>query len=87
MKTHCLQAQRDVLFPMTSALQELETLSVPERVQIVDDLWDSIARSNGDLAVPQWQKDELTRRKNLYLQNPDSGETWDQVKKSILQQR
>lgn len=70
---------------MTTALQELETLSVPERVQIVEDLWDSIARSNADLPVPQWQKDELTRRKNRYLQNPDSGETWDQVKKSILQ--
>ena len=70
---------------MTTALQELETLSVPERVQIVEDLWDSIARSNADLPVPQGQKDELTRRKNRYLQNPDSGKTWDQVKKSILQ--
>jgi len=62
-------------------------LSVLERVQLVEDLWDSIARSNTDLPVPQWQKDELARRKQRYLQHPDSGETWDQVKRSILQLR
>jgi putative addiction module component (TIGR02574 family) len=72
---------------MTTALQELETLSVLERVQLVEDLWDSIARSNAELPVPQWQKDELARRKQRYLQHPESGATWDQVKRSILQPR
>jgi len=70
---------------MTIALQELESLSVPERVQLVEDLWDSIARSNANLPVPQWQKDELARRKARYLQNTDSCQTWAQVKRSILQ--
>jgi putative addiction module component (TIGR02574 family) len=70
---------------MTTTLQEFETLSVPERVQIVEDLWDNIAQSNANLPVWQWQRDELARRKNRYLQNPDAGETWDQVKQSILQ--
>ena len=70
---------------MTTAFQELEALSVPERMQIVEDLWDSIARSNADLPVPQWQKDELARRKTRHLQNPRSGKTWDQVKQAILQ--
>ena len=72
---------------MTPTLQELETLSVPERVQLVEDLWDSIARSNANLPVPQWQKDELTRRKRNYSQNPDSGESWEQVKQSILMRK
>jgi len=72
---------------MAIALQELETLSVSERVQIVEDLWDSIAQSNANLPIPQWQKDELARRKQRFLQNPASGETWDQVKRSVLQPR
>jgi putative addiction module component (TIGR02574 family) len=72
---------------MTTALQELEKLSVSERLQIVEDLWDSIARSNANVPVPQWQKDELALRKTRYLRNPDSGKTWDQVKQSILQPR
>lgn len=70
---------------MTTAIQRLETLSVPERVQLVEDLWDSIARSSEEIPIPQWQKDELTRRRRRYLQNPDSGRTWDQVKEDILQ--
>jgi len=72
---------------MTTVLQELETLSVLERVQIVEDLWDSIARSNASVPIPQWQKDELDRRKKNYLRNPDSGLTWDNVKQDILQSR
>ena len=72
---------------MTTAIQELERLSVPERVQLVEDLWDSIARSNADVPVPQWQKDELDRRKQNYLRNPDAGLPWDEVKRDILQSR
>lgn len=72
---------------MTTALRELEMLPVSERVQLVKDLWDSIARSNAQLPVPQWQKDELARRKQNFLQNPDSGRTWDEVKRDIIQSR
>jgi putative addiction module component (TIGR02574 family) len=72
---------------MTTALQELETLSVAERVQLVEDLWDSIARSNAEVPIPQWQKNELGRRKRNYLRNPDSGLKWGQVQQDILQSR
>ncbi len=72
---------------MTTALQKLEMLPVPERVQLVEDLWDSIARSNAEVPIPQWQKDELDRRKQNYLRNTSSGQTWDEVKRDILQLR
>jgi putative addiction module component (TIGR02574 family) len=69
----------------TAVLEELETLPVPERVQLVEDLWDSIWRSNANLQVHQWQKDEIDRRKLNYRQNPNSGESWTQVKQAMLQ--
>ena len=72
---------------MTTALQALATLPVAERLQLVEDLWDSIARSNADIPVPQWQKNELKRRKQNYLSNPNSALTWDKVKDDILQSR
>lgn len=72
---------------MTTVLEELEKLSVPERLQLVEDLWDSIARSNASLPIPQWQKDELSRRKDRYLCNPESVLTWEQAKRDILQSR
>ena len=52
---------------LTSAMQELDTLPVPERVQLVEDVWDSIARNNAEVTMPQWQKAELDRRKRNYL--------------------
>ena len=67
-----------------TTLQELETLSVPEKLQLVEDLWDSIARSRTAIPIPGWQKEELARRKEKYLQNPDSALPWSEVKKSIL---
>ncbi len=70
---------------MTDVLEALEKLTVPERLQIVEDLWDSIARSNADIPMPQWQKDELARRKEHYLRNPDSGLSWAQAKRDIVQ--
>ena len=72
---------------MTDLLEALEKLTVPERLQIVEDLWDSIARSNADIPLPQWQKDELALRKQKYLSNPDSGLSWAQAKRDILQSR
>jgi len=72
---------------MTTPLRELEALSVSERVQLVEDLWDSIARSSEEIPIPQWQKDELDRRKQNYLRNPESGQTWDQMKQDILRSR
>ena len=69
---------------MSKVLEELEKLSVAERLQIVEDLWDGIARSNADIPVPQWQKDELERRKQKYLKNPGSVQSWDAVKRNVL---
>ena len=70
---------------MNPGIHVLETLSVSERVQLVEDLWDSIARSNAEIPIPQWQKKELARRKQNYLRNPGSGRTWEEVKHEILQ--
>lgn len=72
---------------MSKVLDELEKLSVTERVQLVEELWDSIARSNAEIPLPQWQRDELDRRKEKYAQNPDSVRTWDEVKNDILRPR
>ncbi|MBN1362607.1 MAG: addiction module protein, partial [Sedimentisphaerales bacterium] len=48
---------------MAPDLHELKKLPLAERVQLVEDLWDSIARSSEDLPMPAWQKAELARRK------------------------
>jgi putative addiction module component (TIGR02574 family) len=52
-----------------------------ERLQLVEDLWDSLAQEDAQLPTPAWKRDELRRRKEHLQQDPDSGRTWEQVKR------
>lgn len=58
-------------------------LSPPEKLQLVEDLWDDLAATPSDVPVYQWQKDELARRKSNLMNNPASGLSWDEVKSNI----
>ncbi len=70
---------------MVPDINSFDQLPLTERLLLVEDLWDSIARNHAiDLPIPDWQKEELTRRKQKYLHNPDSAIPWPDVKRSIL---
>lgn len=65
---------------MNPNLAPLFKLSRAERLQLVEDLWDSIALENEALPIPDWKANELRRRKERFTQNSDSGRTWEEVK-------
>ncbi len=70
---------------MRPEFRHIERLPLAERLQLVEDLWDSIAETQGeDLPVPEWQKAELLRRKGEYARHPESARPWSEVKRSIL---
>ncbi len=66
----------------TSIAQVFE-LTLSEKLQLLEDLWDSIALDPEQIPVLEWQKEELDRRKSTYLQNPTSVTSWDVVKEKI----
>jgi len=59
------------------------SLSVPERIQLVEDIWDSIAEVPEALGLTEEQKAELDRRLEAYHQNPDEGSPWEMVRERI----
>jgi putative addiction module component (TIGR02574 family) len=65
---------------MNAEFSTLFTLPRAERLQLVEDLWDSIAQEDGGLPVPDWKRDELRRRKQRFQEHPATGRTWEQVK-------
>ena len=65
---------------MNSEFAALFRLARAERVQLVEDLWDSIAQEDAALPVPDWKRDELRRRKERFLAHPTSACTWSEVK-------
>lgn len=52
-------------------VSEIFKLSVAERIQIVEDIWDSITPE--DLELSDAQKSELDKRLLNYKENPNNG--------------
>ncbi len=59
-------------------------LSVPERIQLVEDIWDSIATVPQPVPLTEAQRTELDRRLEDYREHPDDGEPWEDVMRAIL---
>ena len=58
-------------------------LSISERIQLVQDIWDSIATNTDAISLIDSQKQELDRRLNLFQQNPDKISSWEEVKQKF----
>jgi putative addiction module component (TIGR02574 family) len=72
---------------MTKIIEkEFRSLTVAERVDLVGELWEQISVSPETLSVPQWQMDELERRRQLYKSNPKRAIPWAEAKTTILKQ-
>lgn len=64
-------------------IEELLKLSVPERIQLVEDLWDSIAADPEDFPLTDAQKSELDRRLEEHKADPDSAIPWAEVRERL----
>ena len=56
-------------------LEDIKKLSVSERVQLVEDIWDTIPASADDIPLTETQKNELDRRLQL-LESDPQGRPW-----------
>ena len=63
------------------------SLSVPERIQLVEDIWDTIAEVPEEITLTEEQKAELDRRLEAYHLNPDEGSPWGVVRERIRSKR
>jgi putative addiction module component (TIGR02574 family) len=64
---------------------ELLHLSAAERIQLAEDLWDSVAAHPEQVETSPDQLAELERRLAELDENPEAGESWDQVKARLLE--
>ncbi len=64
-------------------IEELLKLSVAERIQLVEDLWDSIAADADDFPLTDAQKAELDRRLEEHEADPGSAIPWAEVRERL----
>lgn len=68
---------------MNTEVTQVFELALSEKLQLLEDPWDSIAQVPEQIPVLDWQKEELAKKKAAYLQNPDSGSSWEAAKERI----
>jgi putative addiction module component (TIGR02574 family) len=61
-------------------------LSLPERIQLVEDIWDTIAEEADSLELTEEEKKIIDERLDAYHNNPDAGSPWTEVFKRITAQ-
>jgi putative addiction module component (TIGR02574 family) len=68
---------------LTPLPPEIRFLPVPERLILVEQIWDSIAEDQEQIELTDAQKAELDRRLAAHKMSPDSGATWEEVEKRL----
>lgn len=59
------------------------TLSLAERIELVQDIWDSIAEHPEAIEVTEEEKAELDRRLEAYRRDPSAVSSWAEVLERI----
>lgn len=63
---------------------DFSKLSIAERIQLAEDLWDSISAEGADVPLTEAQKAELDRRLEELEHDPDAGEPWEVVRARLV---
>jgi putative addiction module component (TIGR02574 family) len=68
---------------MSEPAFDYRNLSIPERLQLVEDIWDSIAADTETLPLTPDQLAELDRRWEEHARDPASAVPWEQVRDEL----
>ena len=64
---------------ITASFPEITKMSAAERIQLVEDIWDTIAAEPDAVGLTEAQTQELDRRLDDYHANPQAGSSWQEV--------
>lgn len=66
---------------MSDAIAELFKLSPAERIQLAEDLWDSVAADpEAHPPLTEAQRREIEKRLDEHARNPSAAKDWDEVR-------
>lgn len=69
--------------PRTIDLDDIKSLSVDERLGVIEEIWDSLDDDPSPPMISDELKAELERRLAAHRLNPDEGFTWEEVKAGL----
>lgn len=57
----------------TLSAADIAVMQIQQRIQLVEDIWDSIAELPEAVEIPEWHRKELEKRLEACHANPDKG--------------
>jgi putative addiction module component (TIGR02574 family) len=62
------------------SIDDIRRLSVSERVELAEQIWDSIVEAPDALPIPESQIRELERRLKLHNEGPEAAQPWSTIR-------
>jgi hypothetical protein len=62
----------------------LNSMSVAQKLQLMEDVWASLCQIDGDVVSPQWHQEVLVERQRHLASGESKVSTWDEAKARLL---
>jgi putative addiction module component (TIGR02574 family) len=65
------------------SIDEIKMLDITERIILVEEIWDSIAKDQDNVGLSEYEKEILDIRLTSLQHNSDNLMSWDEIKNKI----
>jgi putative addiction module component (TIGR02574 family) len=72
---------------MSTVLKYALGLSVEDRLELIEEIWDSLAATPAAIPVTDAQRRELARRRRAHARNPSAAKLWSEVRAKLERRR
>lgn len=84
---NCVEIKEEFDMGKHISITDVLELSISERIQLIEDAWDTITKVPEEVHLTEEQKKEIDRRLVSYHRNPNAGLPWNEIKQKILNQK
>jgi putative addiction module component (TIGR02574 family) len=72
---------------MSIVRKEIRSLSVADRLQLLEEIWDSLVETPEVVPVTDAQRKELERRRRAHARNPLAAKSWAEVRARLRRRK
>lgn len=72
---------------MLAQFPEISRLNSDEKLQLMEELWESLERDDSPFVLSDWMKKELDKRKEEFEKDPSQVMTWEEMVAEIRRGR
>ena len=72
---------------MSSVRKEALSLSVADRLELLEEIWDSLTETPEAIPVTAAQRKELARRRRAHARHPSAPKSWSEVRAKLARRK